>query len=219
MTRRILLVSTFILLLVSMWMALMVGPIEGPPANPDSVVRNIIYVHVPSSICSLLCFIVLLVASIGYLSSARPVWDRIAVASAEVGAIFATILNATGSIFSRAEWGVWWTPTPRLITSAVFWFLYIAYIILRSSLPGSKKRRARICAVFAIIAFLDVPMVIISARFIPDIHRASFEFTSSWQTAAFVLAMLAMALLATLLIWLRSDILEIKTRLEKESIH
>ena len=62
--RRILLVLTFVLLLLSMWMALTVGQVQGPPANPDSVVRNIIYAHVPSSICSLLCFVVLLVVSI-----------------------------------------------------------------------------------------------------------------------------------------------------------
>ena len=217
--RRILLFSAFVLLLVSMWLALTVAEIAGPASNPDSPVRNIIYAHVPSSICALLCFVVLLVASVGYLATAKPIWDLVAAASAEVGTIFATILNATGMVFSRAEWNVWWTPSPRLISSAILWFLYVVYLILRASLPGSQYHRARICAVFGIIAFLDVPMVFISARFMPDIHRPSLSFDSSWQTVALMLSMIATVLLAAALIWLKTDLLKNKARLEEESAY
>jgi heme exporter protein C len=214
--RSFLLCLAFVLIVASMWIALTKGRIEGPAANPDSVVRNIIYAHVPSSICALACFVVLLVASIGFLCNGKTTWDQVAAASAEVGIVFATILNLTGSIFSRAEWGPWWTPTPRLVTAAILWFLYVVYLILRSSIPGSKHRKARVCAVFAIIAFLDVPMVIISARFIPDVHRASFGFTSPWQKIAFFSSMLTTVLLAALLIWLKTDVLKTRAGLEQE---
>jgi heme exporter protein C len=209
--RRLLLLLAFVLLLLSMWMALTLGQIT-------PVKRNILYVHVPSSICALLCFVVLLVASIGYLATEKPIWDLVGAASAEVGIVFATILNLTGMIFSRAEWNIWWTPSPRLITSAILWFLYIVYLILRANLPDSQQRRARVCAVFGIIAFLDVPMVVISARFMPDIHRPNFSFESSWQSSVLMLSMAATALLAAVLIWLKTDILKNKARLEKESV-
>jgi heme exporter protein C len=208
---------TFGLTLASMWIALTVGAVEGPPANPQSPVRNIIYLHVPSSICALLCFVVLLIGSVGYLITSEPGWDILAAASAEVGAVFATILNVTGSVFSRAEWNTWWTPSPRLVSAAILLFLYIVYLILRSSLAASPRRKARICAVFGIIAFIDVPMVIISARFLPDIHRPGFSFTSSWQTAAFILSMAAMALLGALMISLKTNILRIKARLDEQT--
>jgi heme exporter protein C len=133
-----------------------------------------------------------------------------------VGIVFATVLNITGSIFSRAEWGPWWTPSYRLVTAAILWFLYVAYLILRSSVPGSKQRRARVSAVFAIIAFLDVPMVLISARLTEDIHQASFQFGSNWQRLAFILSMIAVNLFAALLIWLKTDISKTKARLEQE---
>jgi heme exporter protein C len=214
--RRLLLVITCVLLIGSMWIALTKGRIQGPPADPGSPVRNVIYAHVPSSICSLLCFGVLLVAAVGYLYTNKDSWDRLGASAAEVGVIFATVLNLTGSIFSRAEWGPWWTPTPRLVTAAILWLLYIVYLILRTSLPGSRQRRARICAVFAIIAFLDVPMVIISARLMPDIHRASFGFTSPWQRVAFFAAMIGTSLLALLMIWLRTDILNCRAQLEEQ---
>jgi len=215
--RRILLIVALVLMLAAMWIAFTLGAVEGPPANPKSPVRNIIYIHVPSAICALFCFVVLLVGSVGYLITSRPGWDILAAASAEVGTIFAVILNVTGSIFSRAEWNIWWTPSPRLVSAAILLFLYIVYLILRSSLVTSPRRKGRICAVFGIIAFVDVPMVIISARFIPDIHRPGFGFTSSWQSAAFMLSMAATILLGSLMISLKADILRIKARLDKQT--
>lgn len=215
MIRRILLVLNLALILAAMWMALTIGRIQGPEANPDSVVRNIIYAHVPSSICAMLCFVVLLIASIAYLATSSRMWDRIAIASAEVGTVFAAILNLTGSIFSRAEWGPWWTPTPRLVTAALLWFLYVVYLILRSSISGSVDKKAKISSVFGIIAFLDVPLVYISARYLPDIHRASFSFDAAGQKTTFFLSMASIVLLGALLIWIRKDLLGIQDRLQE----
>lgn len=204
-----------ILILAATWIALTIGHIRGPEANPDSVVRNIIYAHVPSSICAMLCFLVLLVASIGYLITSKRTWDLVAVASAEVGMVFAAILNLTGSIFSRAEWATWWTPSPRLVSAALLWFLYVVYLILRSSVSGSMDKKARICAVYGIIAFLDVPMVYISARYMHDIHQPSFSFGASEQRLAFFLSMVSIVLLGALLTWIRTDILKVQNRLEE----
>jgi len=196
--RRLLLTLGIGILAVSTWMALTRGQIT-------PIQRNVLYVHVPNSVCALLCFGVLLIASILYLTTGKTTWDFIAAASAEVGLVLATILNATGMIFSRAEWNVWWTPSPRLVSSALLWFLYAVYLILRVSLSGSLRRRARICAVFGIIGFLDVPMVLISARFLRDIHRPNFSFDSTWQTWALTLGMVGTGLMAAGLIWLRTD--------------
>ncbi len=215
MIRRILMVLAMVLILTSMWMTLTVGRIQGPPANPDSVVRNIIYVHVPSAISAMLCFVVLLIASIAYLSTSGRIWDQIALASAEVGMVFSIILNLTGCVFSRAEWGPWWTPTPRLVTAAMLFFLYVVYLILRSSISGSADKKAKIGAVYGIIAFLDVPLVYISARYLPDIHRADFSFDAAGQRLTFFLSMAAIVLLGSLLIWLRTDILKMQSKLQE----
>jgi heme exporter protein C len=206
--RRLPMSLAVLMLIASTWLGLTKGQIV-------PVQRNILYVHVPNSIGALLCFVALLVASVGYLVTGRRIYDSVAAASAEVGTILASILNATGMIFSRAEWTVWWTPSPRLVSSAFLWFLYVVYLILRTSLPGSDRRRARICAVFGIIAFLDVPLVYISARFIPDIHRPDFSFESGWQTWALLLGLVGTTLLAGTLIWLRTDVLRRRLELEE----
>ena len=204
--RKLLLGLSLCLILISGWMALTVGVVE--PAQ-----RNIVYIHVPAAICSIVCFCVLFVCSIQYLRHKRQRWDYVAAASAEVGLVFATVLNATGSIFACAEWGLWWTPSPRLISSAVLWFLYVAYLILRASFTG-ERRKETICAVFGIIAFVDVPLVFISARLLRDIHQPSFSFETGGQTLAFGLAICGTLLLAAFLIWIRSDTLKIKNEMD-----
>ena len=186
--------------MISGWLACTVATVE--PAE-----YNIIYIHVPAGICSLVCFTVLFICSLAHLRTKNPMWDHIAAACGEVGFVFATVLNVTGSIFAYATWGVWWTPSLRLISSAMLWFLYVAYLILRAGL-SNEQRKGQICSVFGIIAFVDVPLVYISARYISDIHWPNFSFESGWQNAAFGLAIGGTLLLATILIWIRADILK-----------
>jgi heme exporter protein C len=218
--RRFALGLSLCLTLISGWIALTIGASEPP-------IRNIVYIHVPAAICSLVCFVVLFVCSIQYLRwvsisqknrEMRPrtktqSWDYIATASAEVGLIFATVLNITGMIFAYAEWGIWWTPSPRLISSAVLWFLYAAYCLLRASFTAERPR-SKTCAVFGIIAFIDVPLVLISARYIRDIHQPNVSFEVGWQYAALGLAVCAALLLAFLLVWIRADIFKINDRIQ-----
>jgi heme exporter protein C len=198
--RLLFIVLSFCLILASGWLALSVAVVQPPQ-------YNIIYIHVPAAISALVCFVALFICSIQYLRTKTQMWDHIAAACGEVGLVFATVLNATGSIFAYATWGVWWTPSLRLVSSAMLWFLYVAYLILRASLPA-EQRKPQICAVFGIIAFVDVPLVFISARYVPDIHWPNFTFASGWQNAAFILAISGTLLLATILIWIRADILK-----------
>jgi len=65
--RRVLLGVSFCLLMCSTWVGLTKGQME-------EVFLNILYAHVPSAICALLCFMVLLVASIGYLKTSKSGW-------------------------------------------------------------------------------------------------------------------------------------------------
>ena len=155
----------------------------------DPFQRNIIYFHVPVAVGSLIFFAVLFVFSILYLVKQDVKYDLLAAASGRVGFIFSILMNLSGMLFSRIEWNVWWTPSPRLISSAILGFLYFAYILLRASLH-SEKKRSKIAAVFAIMAFIDVPIVFITARFIPDIHQPSFSFDNPWQHFSLITAII-----------------------------
>lgn len=199
------LITSFVLMIASGVIAITKGAVE-------PVVRNIVYIHVPASICSLVCFGGLFVFSIMYLVKKKPIFDYLGAASAEAAFVFAAVLNITGMIFAKAEWGLWWTPSMRLVSSAILWFLAAAYLILRSSF-NEQANKANLCAVFGVIAFVDVPFVYISARLMRDIHRPNFSFDSSWQSAALGLAIAATIMLASVLVWMRADIEKLNERL------
>ena len=200
----------------SLCLILLSGLMAFTIAAAEPAVRNIVYIHVPAAISALACFCVLFITSVGYLRTRKPGFDHAAAACAEVAFVFATVLNATGSIFAYAEWGTWWTASPRLITSAALWFLCVGYFLLRAAI-AEPQRRARICAVFGIIAFVDVPFVIISARLVRDIHQPSISFDTSWQKTAFGVGILGMVCLALALVWIRSNILAAKAQLDAET--
>jgi heme exporter protein C len=80
----------------------------------------------------------------------------------------------TGMIWGKSAWGRWWTWSPRLTFSLVLFLLYVVYLMIRMSVE-SGARRATIGAVYGIIAFLDVPLVYLSVRLMPDIHPTSIS--------------------------------------------
>jgi heme exporter protein C len=151
---------------VAIAMVFLYAPIEkvmGP-------VQKIFYFHVAAAWVGLiLAFGVVFVASIAYLKTRKRSWDILAHASAEIGVIFTTIVLVTGPIWGKAAWNTYWTWDPRLTTTLVLWFIYIAYLVLRGSSEGSEKK-ARFAAVFGIIGFVDVPLVFMSIHWWRTIH-------------------------------------------------
>jgi heme exporter protein C len=151
---------------VAIAMVFLYAPIEkvmGP-------VQKIFYFHVAAAWVGLiLAFGVVFVASTAYLKTRKRSWDILAHASAEIGVIFTTIVLVTGPIWGKAAWNTYWTWDPRLTTTLVLWFIYIAYLVLRGSSEGSEKK-ARFAAVFGIIGFVDVPLVFMSIHWWRTIH-------------------------------------------------
>lgn len=136
-------------------------------------VQKIFYFHLPLSWWALISFFIVFLSSIAFLFHRNPGWDRLARASAEVGVVFTTLCLITGMLWGKRAWGVWWTWDPRLSTALVMWFVYMAYLIL-DTLNLSLQRRQLVRAVVGTIAFLDVPLVFLSARMWRSIHPAVF---------------------------------------------
>ena len=81
-------------------------------------------------------------ASIIYLITRKPAVDAFAVATAEVGVVFCTVVLLTGPIWARPVWGIWWTWDARLTSTLVLWLIYIGYLMLRA-FDWRPKSRAR----------------------------------------------------------------------------
>lgn len=139
------------------------------PIAQSGLVQKIFYMHLPCSWWALMSFLVVFVFSILYLFGRKDVFDRVAGAAAELGVLFATLALVTGSVWARAEWGHWWLWDPKLTTALIMWYVYAGYLVLRST-PMGRDRKALVCAVLGIVAFLDVPLVFFAAKLWGSAH-------------------------------------------------
>lgn len=147
--------------------------VAGLVVPPDAVqgdLQRIMYVHVPSAWLAYLSFTVTLVGSVAYLRSRSLRWDRLAGASAEVGVVFTGLALATGMIWGKPVWGVWWTWDARLVLTAVMFFIYLGYLALRRSFDDPELR-ARRSAVLGVIAVLQIPIVHFSVTWWRGLHQ------------------------------------------------
>ena len=160
-----LLLLTAVLTLVNGYLIFMVAPTDAVLGH----VQRIFYVHVPVSIMSFLGFLVCALAGIGYLIRRTERWDRVAHASAEVGVVFVTLALVTGMIWARPVWNAWWQWEPRLTTTLILWFIYVAYLMIRQYAPTPQQGRTW-SAIVGIIGFVDVPIVYYSVQWWQSIH-------------------------------------------------
>jgi heme exporter protein C len=143
-------------------------------------VQKIFYLHLPVAINTFVSCLIVFIASIGYLAGQKTWWDDLAAAAAKTAVQFCAVVLLTGMIWGRGAWGQWWTWSPRLTFSLALFLLYVVYLVVRGSIE-SRRQRAVIAAVYAIIAFLDVPLVWLSARMMPDIHPGSIQLAPAMK--------------------------------------
>ncbi len=163
------LVSVVVLALFGLWGA--------PPDAVQGDAQRLMYLHVPAAWIAYLAFGVTALGSALWLwpRTRATVWDRVAGASAELGVIFTALTLVLGSLWGRPVWGVWWAWDARLVTTAVLFFLYLGYLALRR-IPASPEARAKRCAIAALIAFVDVPIVHFSVNWWRTLHQQGTVF-------------------------------------------
>jgi heme exporter protein C len=140
-----------------------------PNERVMGVIQKILYLMVPFAWLALFSFVIIFVASILYLSKRTRRWDILAHSAAELGLLSTSITLAVGILWTRPEWGVWWAWEPRLTATLVLWFIYIAYLMVRS-FATEESRGARFAAVVGIIGFVDVPIIGMSTTIWRTLH-------------------------------------------------
>ena len=126
-----------------------------PDELNQGAIYRIIYFHVPANIPGVLgasaggC-----VLGIGYLVTKDLRYDALAASVTEVSLAFATIVLATGMIWGRIIWGIWWAWDARLTTMLVCWLIYAGYLMLRRAID-EPNQRARFAAVVSILGSVN----------------------------------------------------------------
>jgi len=130
---------------------------------------RLLYLHVPLALVSVSAFLVAGIYSILYLHDRSNIYAVKFHTSARIGFLFTIITTATGSVWAKLAWGLWWNWDPRE-TSIIFLLLvYVAYFALRTSLADRSSER--LCAAYLIFAAAVMPFFIFAfPRFYPSLH-------------------------------------------------
>jgi heme exporter protein C len=161
--------------------------------SPDDALlgpsQRIFYIHMGCAVGAALAFTVTALASLAYLIRRQSRYDAVAAASAEIGTMLTTIVLATGVLWGRVAWGIWWTWDPRLTTTLILWLLFAGYLMLRQTQRGHEVR-ARTSAVLALVFYVDVPIDYMSIRWWNSIHPIVITSQGVNMAPAMVAAML-----------------------------
>lgn len=160
--------------------------------------QRILYVHVAVAWSGLWALVIMAGTAVCYLVRRDLKWDHWSQSAAELGWLCCVLTLVTGSLWARAAWGTWWTWDPRLTTTFILWAVCSGYLLLRGALED-PHRRARLAAVLAILAAMDLPLVVLATQWFRGIHPASPEMEPPMRAALWASIVAFSSLFAMLL--------------------
>jgi heme exporter protein C len=187
-------------------------------------VQRVFYFHVASAWVGMLGFLVAAATAVAYLRTSRRKWDSMSLAAVEISVVFLLIAIVTGSIWARPVWNTWWTWDPRLTTTTIMVLVYAAYLMLRQGIED-PDRRARFGAVYAILAFVSVPLTFLSIRIWRTIHpvvigsndpgaEGTFDMTAP-MLQTFLFGLLVFSIIFIVLMWHRTRLGQLADKVEQ----
>jgi len=201
--------------------------VVAPPDERQGDAQRLMYVHVPAAWLAYLAFFVTAVASVLWLvpRTRSTTWDLLAGASAEIGVVFTGLTLVLGSLWGRPTWGTWWEWDARVTTTAVLFFLYLGYLALRRTGATAQERGTR-CAIAALIAFVDVPIVHFSVTWWETLHQEAtvfnrdldVQFEGFWMPFTLIFAVFAFTLLYAFLVMVRLRLAELDEGREERQL-
>ena len=186
-------------------LAMIVGALIAAPREVvEGEVQRIFYIHLPVIAASYLAFTVVFVASVMLLWKRDMRWDAVARSAATVGVLFTALTLVTGAIWGKPIWGVWWAWEARLITTLLLFLIYGGYLLVRSMAAPNDEQAARYAAVFAVIGFLDIPLIHMSTRWWRTLHPDPIVFRARPALPVEMLVVLLIGLIGVTLLalWL-----------------
>lgn len=147
--------------LLGLWMILVIigAFLYAPPAEGLGETARIIFFHVPMAWLASFAFLISATSSIQYLRTRDNKYDIWAYSSAQIGLIFTILATITGSIWAKKIWQSYWNWDPRETSIFILLLIYAAYFALRSAIDV-EEQKAKLSAVYSIIAFITVPFFI-----------------------------------------------------------
>jgi len=159
-------------ILIFLWIAttMVVALLSAPLVPVLQETTRVLYFHIPSAWLTVVALGWSMINSLLYLIRRDLRNDDHAASAAELGLVFCIVATITGSVWAKSMWGSWWNWDPRETSIFFVLLIYGAYLALRASIEGEEKR-ARLSAVYSIIAFVAVPpLIFVVPRIYSTLH-------------------------------------------------
>jgi heme exporter protein C len=196
------------------------GLVVTPPDEVQGDLVRLIYVHPAVSTWAFVAFGVTALASLLYLwpATRSRFWDLAAGSSAEIGVVFCALSLATGSIWGRGSWGVWWTWDARLTLTALLCALFLGYLALRRT-GGPIESRSKRSAIAGVLFSVVVPIDHFATEWWRTLHQGDTLFRGKplihgSQLATMLLSFLAFGLIYAWLLIHRFRLEQLEERIE-----
>ncbi len=163
-------VPAIIIFFVCLFAGLLFGLVFSPEDYQQGSTVRIMYVHVPSAWLAMAVYAMMASFSFGYLVWRNPLAYYIARAAAPIGAMFALVCLATGSVWGYPTWGTWWVWDARLTSMLILFFLYLGYMALDDAFVDAE-REAKSSSILAVIGAINLPIIKYSVEWWNTLHQ------------------------------------------------
>ena len=104
----------------------------------------------------------------------RMIWDSRAEAAVDLSGIFTILTMLSGMVFSKAEWGDFWSWDPRQYSYIAVILIMLAYFVVRAAFPDPEARASH-SAAYILTAVLPVLFLVYVFPHIPSIEKQSLH--------------------------------------------
>jgi heme exporter protein C len=197
-----------------------------PPDTLQGYLTRILPIHVGSSWLAYLSFGLTAIFGLTYLITRNAHWDRLSLASTEIGVVFIVLSLFSGALWGRPAWGTYWEwGDARLTTTALMLMVYVGMLMVRGMIED-PNRRARVSAVIGVVASVGVPINYMSVYWWSTLHQTPTLSIAERRSAlenqgillGFLFALVGFSLLYAYLLRLRSQMALAQARLEEHEL-
>jgi heme exporter protein C len=181
--------------------------------------QKIFYFHVPVAYSMYLGAAACFAGSVVYLYNQNERADAIARAGAEVAFLYGAMTEASGIIWARPIWGVYWSWEPRLLTALLSTMIYAAYVVLRS-FAGDGEAERKFAGALGVLGAANLPIIHYAVQKWGGNHPAVVTGKGGGlghpdMQIAFSLGMIAFTLFTITLVWSRTRLHLARARIER----
>jgi heme exporter protein C len=141
-----------------------------PPDRLHGESVRIMYVHVPAAWWAMGIYAFMGGASVISLVWRHVLADVAARAAAPIGAVYAGLCLATGSMWGAHAWGTWWEWEGRLTSMLILFITYLGYLALWAAIDDAVKA-ARLAGILCLAGLVNLIAVHFSVDWWSTLHQ------------------------------------------------